>query len=85
VPSFDDLIFHSRFEAHQAEAERPIVSEGEAEEVWYRKRRIVRNKKSGRGPYLMIGRTEAGRGITVVLLTTDDPGVWCAYTAWDTE
>ena len=61
-----------------------IVTEGEADDAWYGQRQIVRNKKTGAGPYLMIGRTTVGRDITVVPLTTNHPAVWCAYTAWDT-
>src|SRR5690348_8210647 len=84
-PPFDEITFHARFEDHQAEAGRRVVTRLEAEDAWYGRRRIVPNRKSRRGPYLMIGTTSAARGITVVLLPTRDLGVWQGYTAWDTK
>lgn len=84
MPIFDTLVFHPTFEDHQAKAGRRVVTEAEAEQAWYGTREFVRNKKSGRGPYLMVGITGGGRDITVVLLTTRIPTVWCGYTAWDT-
>jgi len=84
VPRFDWIEFHGRFEEHQAEAGRRIVSRAEAEEAWYGRRQFVRNRRHATGPYLLIGRTAAGRRITVVLVRTDEPETWLAYTAWDT-
>lgn len=85
MPEFVELVFHPRFEEHQAEAGRRVVTEEEALEAWYGRRRIVRNRKKANGPYLMLGRTMNGRDITMVLLTTPRPAVWCGYTAWDTR
>ena len=84
MPKFEILEFHPRYEEHQARAGRRVVTEPETEEAWYGERRIVRNKRTGKGPFLMLGRTDGGRNITVVLLTTKRQSVWCAYTAWDT-
>lgn len=84
MPDFDVLTFHPRFEEHQAEAGRRVVTEEEALEAWYGRRQVVRNKKSATGTYLMLGRTDAGRSVTVVLVGTSAPGVWQGYTAWDT-
>jgi hypothetical protein len=84
VPRFDDLDCHPRFEQHQADAGRRVVSCEEAIEAWYGRRQIVRNRRDAAGPYLMVGKTYAGRPITVVLQSAQRRGSWVAYTAWDT-
>jgi len=56
VPRFDYLLFHDRFEDHQAEAGRRIVTAFEVDEIWYGTRRFVRNVKRS-GSYLMTGST----------------------------
>lgn len=84
LPDFDDLHCHDTFEAHQANAGRRVVSCDEAIAAWYGRRLIIRNRKGGIAPYLFLGRTLSGRRITVVILPTDDPQSWLAYTAWDT-
>jgi len=83
VPVFDELEFHPRFEEHQRDGGRRVVTEAEAIEAWYGRRTIVRNRKR-RGRYLLLG-TAWGRDIVVVLLQTRKPHVWQAYTAWDTD
>ena len=85
VPRFDVLVFHPRFEDHQAEAGRRVVTTEEALAAWQGPRTIVRNRRRRKGSYLMIGSTGAGRDITVVLLATAEPSTWLAYTAWDTK
>ena len=85
MPRFDDLVFHPRFEDHQAEAGRPPVTIGEALEAWYGERSVVRNRKRRRAPYLVLGSASGGRDITVVILPTAQDGTWLAYTAWDTK
>lgn len=72
MPRFDFLLFHDRFEDHQAEAGRRIVTAFEVDEIWYGTRRFVRNVKRS-GSYLMTGSTLAGRPVTVVILSTGDP------------
>lgn len=84
MPRFDFILFHERFEDHQAEADRRIVSESEVDEIWYGNRQFVRNLRRS-GSYLMVGATSAGRAVTVVVLSTNDPESWLAYTAWDTK
>lgn len=85
MPTFDDLICDNAFEPHQAIAGRRVVTCDEAMEAWYGARRIVPNRRRRRGPFLMLGRTLAGRDVTVVLLPSADAGTWVAYTAWDTK
>jgi hypothetical protein len=85
VPDFHDLVFHLDFEGHQAEAGRRVVTQEEAEQAWLAGPMVVPNRRRKRAPYLMVGRTSSGRDVTVVLLATEDPGTWLAYTAWDTK
>ncbi len=85
MPIFDDLLFHPDFEGHQSAAGRRVVAIVEADQAWHGQRTFVRNRRHRAGQYLMIGRTDRGRDITVVLLGTADPGIWVAYTAWDTK
>jgi len=85
VATFDDLVFHPDFEGHQSAAGRRVVTVVEADQAWYGQRTFVRNRRRRAGRYLMIGRTDRGRNITVVVLGTANPGTWVAYTAWDTK
>jgi len=81
MPRFDDRRFHPYFEDHQAAAGRRVVTEDEADEVWFGDQRtFIRNRKRA-GSYLMRGLTRGGRHITVVCLVTAD-GAWELYTAW---
>ena len=85
MPRFDELVFHEHFEDHQAAAKRPVVSERETLEAWDGRRRMVANRRTGRGQYLMVGLTDANRAVTVVLVEAATEGEWVAYTAWDTK
>lgn len=85
MPTFDDLVFHPDFEAHQSAAGRRVVTVGEADDAWYGQRTFVRNRRRRAATFLMLGRTTGGRDITVVVLRTAIPGTWVAYTAWDTQ
>lgn len=82
---FDDLVFHPNFEDHQSQAGRAIVSEEEVWDVWLGDHAVVRNRKHRRGAYLMVGLTDTGRPVTVVLRRWRPTGTWQAYTAWDTK
>lgn len=81
VPRFDFLDFHPRFEQHQADAGRRVITQEEVEQIWYGERQFVRNKRR-KGSYLLRGLTAAGRPITVVVRSMHDPEWWEAYTAW---
>jgi len=85
VPSFDELVFHENFEEHQAQAGRPVVTREEALEAWDGRRRMVPNRRSQRGQYLMVGYTSASRAVTVLLFEIRPLGWWLGYTAWDTK
>jgi len=81
VPRFRRPLFHDNFEDHQAAAGRRVVTQEEAEDVWFARREFYANTKR-RGSYLMRGLTPAGRSITVVILPTADPETWLLFTAW---
>jgi hypothetical protein len=58
------------------------------EEVWQllANRHITRrNPKGPVSRMQLIGRTHAGRVLTVLLDPTEDPGVWRPVTGWDAE
>jgi hypothetical protein len=42
----------------------------------------TRNRKSQVSDYLLIGRDDSGRCITVPIMATEDPMVWRPITAW---
>jgi hypothetical protein len=85
MPTFDDLVFHPSFEAHQFAAGRRLVTIEEADDAWYGERTFVRNRRRRAATYLMLGRTAGGREVTIVVLGTAARGTWVAYTAWDTK
>jgi hypothetical protein len=43
---------------------------------------VVRNRRGRRAPYLLIGRDNGGRCITIPIEPTTDPVVWRPVTAW---
>ena len=43
------------------------------------------NPASGADRYLLIGRTDGGRILTVVIEATLDPTTWLPVTAWDAD
>jgi hypothetical protein len=84
VPNFGEQAIADSFEEHQAHAGRPIVTAGEAQQVWdngFLPRRNVRGDPDTR---LLIGNTDGGRRVTLVSRHLGD-GNWFTYTAWDTK
>ena len=43
---------------------------------------VLKNRKTGSAPFLVIGRDNGGRRIAVPVMPTDEPGVWRPVTAW---
>lgn len=43
---------------------------------------IVRNRRNRAAPYVLIGRDDQGRCLTIPIVPTEDPLVWRAITAW---
>lgn len=85
MPTFMWLACHPNFEEHQAGSGRRPVTCEEADEAWWGTHDIVQNRRGQPAPYLMIGRTQHRREITVVLFGTGVHDTWLAYTAWDTK
>ena len=46
---------------------------------------VVRNRKNRAADYVVIGRDDHGRCITVPILPTEDPTIWRPVTAWYCE
>ena len=84
-PAFDEFAISENFEDHQAAGGRAVVTVDEAFEVWNNNPHFRRNRRSGRAQYLMIGLTDGGRLVTVALVEGHRPGLWVAWTAWDTK
>lgn len=84
MPRYVEQLIADDFEAHQAQAGRRIVTVREAQEVWdggFLPRHNVRGDANTR---LLIGRTDAGRRVTMVARHLGDGG-WLTFTAWDTK
>jgi uncharacterized DUF497 family protein len=64
----DELLEHGNT-AHLAESRsgRPSIAWFEAEEVFYNGGILVPNKRNKSGDWLMVGRTDAGRRLTLVV------------------
>lgn len=65
------------------------ISIGEAQQLLDNRYVIVRNRRRGPGPEpsvarrLLIGRTDGGRVLTLVVERTQDPGTWLLITGWE--
>jgi hypothetical protein len=44
---------------------------------------VVRNRPDRATPYLLIGRDEQGRCLTMPIVPTDDPLTWRVITGWN--
>ena len=61
------------------------ISAAEAEQMLRNRHVTVRNPRGGDGPgtrSLMIGRTDGGRFLTLVIERTDDQTTWLVVTGW---
>ena len=43
---------------------------------------IVRNRSQRAAPYVLIGRDDQGRCLTIPIVPTEDPFIWRPVTAW---
>jgi hypothetical protein len=43
---------------------------------------VMRNRRGRAADYLLIGRDEQGRCLTLAIVSTDDPLVWRVITVW---
>lgn len=84
MPTYLELVIADDFEDHQAKARRRIVAVREALEVWDNGFLPRRNGRGAADTRLLIGRTLAGRRVTIVARHLGE-GSWFAYTAWDTK
>jgi uncharacterized DUF497 family protein len=55
----------------------------EAEQVFYNEGRFAPNKKGMSGDWLLVGRTDGGRVLTLVAVYKDDQRVIRFITGWD--
>ena len=67
------------------ELARHSITPFEVEEVFANERSWMPNKRSGVGNWMMIGRTDGGRLITVVILFTEDNRTIRPITGWDSD
>ncbi len=58
------------------------ISFDQLTEVLNHPRIAVRNRKNRAADYLLIGRDNSGRCITIPMVPTDDPNLWRPITAW---
>jgi uncharacterized DUF497 family protein len=58
------------------------ISFDQLTEVLNHPRVAVRNRKHRAADYLLIGRDNSGRCITIPMVPTDDPNLWRPITAW---
>ena len=70
-------------EGNESELDRHGIAPDEVEQVFDNHPTWAVNKTSGSGEWLMIGRTDGGRFLTIVVTTTDRPWFIRAITGWD--
>ena len=61
------------------------ISPAEVEQVLRNEHRIVRNPREGGGPgrrRLLVGETDGGRPLTLVVERTVEPTTWLVVTGW---
>ena len=78
-PFIDEL----RLAGAEDELSRHQVSVDESLEVSWSAPRFFRDKVQGR--QLMIGKTDGGRLLTIVVQPTDTHGAWDVVTGWDSS
>ncbi len=67
---------------NESEMNRHGVSVREVLQVVNGDFEVLRNAKAHDAPYLMVGKTLAGRWLTIPIVPTDQPGVWRPATAF---
>jgi hypothetical protein len=60
------------------------IAEWEAYEVFFNAHVVIRNKRQRAASHRMIGRTDAGRLLTILIReASDEPGLWDVITGWE--
>jgi hypothetical protein len=58
------------------------IEEWEPLDVGYDRPRFFRNKKGRAATYQMIGSSEAGRILTILIVESNEPGDWDVVNGW---
>jgi len=58
------------------------IGEAEPFEVWFNRHVILRNRRNRAASHRMVGKTDGGRMLTLLMTQTEDVGVWVAVNAW---
>jgi hypothetical protein len=60
------------------------ITPGEAEEVFKNRGRFARNRRDRSGDWLLVGLTDQGRALTLVLVYDTGRRLLRVFTGWDT-
>jgi len=58
------------------------IEQWEAHEVLFNRNVLLRNKRNRAASHRLVGRTDAGRLLTLLVRPTDDAGVWEVVNGW---
>lgn len=61
----------------------PRIEEWEPYEVWFNPNVMLRNKKDRAASHRLVGRTDAGRLLTILVAPSNEEGIWDVVTGWD--
>lgn len=61
------------------------IEEWEPYEVLFNRWVVLRNKKQRAASHRLVGRTDAGRLLTLLVRETEDRGTWEVLNGWDTS
>lgn len=61
------------------------IEESEAYEVWLNQHVIVWNKRNRSASHRMIGRTDGGRGLTILVRPSQDESSWVIVNGWESS
>jgi hypothetical protein len=78
-----ELLFH---EANLLKLGRRRISEAEARQLPWNSNDVKPNPRGPRQAYrrLLVGETDGGRALTLVIERTQDPTDWIVITGWET-
>jgi hypothetical protein len=63
----------------------PPIEEWEPYEVWLNRHVIVRNKRDRAASHRLIGRTDAGRRLTILVRASQNDSSWVIVNGWDSS
>lgn len=61
------------------------IDEWEPHEVAFGRYVLLRNKKHRAASHRLVGRTEAGRMLTILVRETEEDGIWDVRNGWDSS